>query len=234
MMLSIVIPVYNEEATIKKLIDAVRSVDLAPVKKEIVIVNDCSTDRTAEILKTIKHKDIKIITHLKNGGKGAAYWTGVQHATGDIITGQDADLEYDPQDLKKLLEPFIQGRTNVVFGSRFKSSKLSLFDKNTPMKHHLFGNMALSLATTLLYGAKVTDMETGYKLIRAPLIKNLRLKARRFDMEPEITAKLLKRGEKIIEIPISYDPRTHAEGKKISWRDGLWAAWILLKFRLVD
>ena len=224
--LSIIIPAYNEEKNIKTVIEKVNSVNLDSIKKEIIVVDDFSTDGTRESLKKIKN--IKVFYHKKNMGKGSAVRTGLKHATGDIIIIQDADLEYDPNDYPKLINPILNGKTKVVFGSRF------LKKHNARYKFYYLGNRFLSIITTLLYFRKISDMETCYKAFRTDVIKNIRLRAKRFDIEPEITAKIIKQGYKILEVPIWYKCRSFNEGKKISWKDGVKAIYYLVKYRFMD
>ena len=231
MKLSIIIPVYNEEKNILEVLKNVKKVNLGNITKEIIIIDDFSTDSTRKVLSKLKDKNTKIFFHQKNQGKGAAIRMGLKHITGDIIIIQDADLEYDPAEYPKLLKPIIENKTKVVYGSRLESIKQNL--KNM-YKLHYFGNMFLTIMTNILYGARITDMETCYKVMRKEVIENIRLRARRFDFEPEITAKILKRGYKIIEIPIGFVGRTFNEGKKITWRDGIKALYYLVKYRFVD
>ncbi len=233
--ISIIIPVYNEERTIAKVIDRVNKLKIHNVSKEIVVVDDYSTDKTRSILKKIKIKSIKVLYHTKNMGKGAAIRTALEHATGDIIAIQDADLEYDPQNIAKLSKLIISSDEDVVYGTRFSSTKLVLFGKNkTPFPLHLIGNRGLTFITNLLYFNSITDMETGCKIFKKKVVKGMKLKARRFDFEPEITAKIIKQGYKIKEVPIVFKPRSFEEGKKITWRDGIKAAYYLLKYRFFD
>ncbi|OGC03832.1 glycosyl transferase [candidate division WOR-1 bacterium RIFOXYA12_FULL_43_27] len=223
MNLSVIMPVYNEKATLPQIIARVLAV---PINKELIIVDDYSTDGTREVLKN--YPNIKIVLQPFNQGKGAALRAGFKEASGDYVIIQDADLEYDPQDYLKLISPINEGKAKVVYGSRFmgKHSFSSV--------SHYWGNKALSLLTTLLYGAVLTDMETCYKLIPAKFIKNIKLNANRFDFEPEITAKILKNGYKILEVPIGYKGREFNEGKKISWKDGFAAIAALIKYRFYD
>lgn len=225
MKLSVIIPVYNEKNTLKALIERVQAV---PLEKEIILVDDCSTDGTRDLLPELKGNGIKVILQEKNGGKGSAVKRGFAEAEGDYVIIQDADLEYDPQDYLKLLPPVIDGRAKVVYGSRFKGAH------SFSSLSHLLGNKLLTFITNFLYFSNITDMETCYKLIPASLAKQLDIKARRFDMEPEITAKILKQGYKILEIPISYKGRAFSEGKKISWKDAFSAIWTLIKYRFHD
>ncbi|MBW2976426.1 glycosyltransferase family 2 protein [Candidatus Woesearchaeota archaeon] len=231
MKLSVIIPVYNEEKTIRKVIAKVRRVKLGDIKKEIIIVDDFSSDNTRKILSELKGKNIKIFFHKKNQGKGAAIRTGLKYSTGDLILIQDADLEYNPEDYPQLLKPIIEKKAKVVYGSRLKTIKMNL---ENMYKLHYFGNMFLTVMTNILYGTKISDMETCYKLFRKEVIKGMRLRARRFDFEPEITAKILKKGYKIKEVPISFAARKFDEGKKITWVDGIKALYYLIKYRFVD
>jgi len=223
MKLSIIIPVYNEKGTILKILERVKRVNI-PLEKEIIVVDDFSTDGTREILKNFKK--IKIDYHNKNKGKCDAIKTGLKHASGELIIIQDADLEYDPKDYNKLLKEINKG-AGVVYGSRF----LKKFKKDETfiLSHHL-GNKILSILTTVLYGTKITDMETCYKLFKSDIIKNIKLNSKRFGFEPEITAKVLK-NHKIIEVPINFYPRDFEHGKKISWKDGIQHVFYLIKYR---
>ena len=229
--LSVIMPVYNEEKTIRRIIDKVNKVNLKNVAKEIVLVDDCSKDRTRDILKSLNNKSLKILLHKNNMGKGAAIRTGLKAATGDIILVQDADLEYTPSDYGKLLEPIIKEETKVVYGSRLDALRK---DVENMYKLHYYGNLFLTFVTNLLYGAKITDMETCYKVFKSEVIKGITLRATRFDFEPEITAKILKKGYKIKEVPISFRGRKFEEGKKITWKDGVQALYYLIKYRFVD
>lgn len=228
MKISIIIPVFNEEKTIKNLLKKVDNVKIDGIKKEIVIVDDFSTDKTRSILKKIKSKNKIIIFQDKNYGKGRAIRDGIKKATGEIIIIQDADNEYNPKDYKKLIKPILDKKTSVVYGSRFMK-------KNPKIEINSFyiGNKILSAITSILFMKKITDMETCYKVFEKNVIQNLELKSDRFEIEPEITAKLLKKKTKIIEIPIDYNPRTKSDGKKIKWFDGVNAILTLLKYRIV-
>ena len=227
MKLSVLMPVFNEAPTLKEIVERVRQVDL---EKEIILVNDCSTDATPQILAELQksYPDLIVMHHDQNKGKGAAVRTALTKATGDYMIIQDADLEYDPQEFHKVLEPVFRFKAEAVYGSRFKGIHKNMFF------WHWVGNKFLSLVTDLLYNTTLTDMETCYKLIRTDIIKAIPLKSRRFEFEPEITAKLLKRRIRIFEVPISYAGREFEEGKKITWKDGFSALWTLIKYRLVD
>ncbi len=231
--LSIIIPVYNEERTVKLLINQVKRVKLRKIKKEIIVVNDGSVDQTRAILKKIP--GINLFHHRKNKGKGQALRTGIKKATGDLIIFQDADLEYNPTDFNRLILPILLKKEQVVYGSRLKNYPLRLWGKNkTLMPSHWLGNHLLSFITRVLYRVKLTDMETCYKVFEGELIKSLTLKSTRFEIEPEITAKILKLGIKIYEIPIKVKLRSHKQGKKIKWTDGFLAIWTLVKYRFTD
>ncbi|HEU5345722.1 MAG TPA: glycosyltransferase family 2 protein [Ktedonobacterales bacterium] len=220
---SVIIPVYNEVNTI---LEVVRRVQGQPNVTEIIIVDDCSIDGTRELLKqTPSTPGMKLLFHDRNMGKGAGIRTGVQAASKDIIIIQDADLEYNPSDFPTVLRPILDGVADVVYGSRFLGIHRSF------MLHHYLGNRFLSLVTNVLYNNMLTDMETGYKAFRAPILKGIKIRSNRFDFEPEITAKVLKRGYRIYEVPIYYAGRDYAEGKKITWRDGFAALWALIRFR---
>lgn len=236
MKLSIIIPVYNEEKTIKVLLSRVDSVKLPRfVSKEIIVIDDCSTDSTPKILKKIKKVNFKHIRHINNFGKGAAVRLGIEAATGNYLIIQDADLEYDPEDYKKLLVPVFEKKAEVVYGNRFQNYPLRFWGKNrTILPIFWIGNMILALATNLLYGSNLRDMETCYKLLSKKILNGIKLESKGFEIEPEITAKILKKGIKIFEIPIKVTPRTHKEGKKIGWKDGIIAIWTLIKYKFVD
>ncbi|MEK6873865.1 MAG: glycosyltransferase family 2 protein [Nanoarchaeota archaeon] len=229
--LSIVIPVYNEEKTLREIVKKVQAVKIPNITKEIIIVNDYSKDNSFEIITKLakKYKNIKYYNHKENKGKGAALRTGFSHISGDYIIIQDADLEYNPEDFKRLLIPIRNGEADVVYGSRMLG-KIGGFQ----ITSHYYGNLFLSLVTRVLYGNKITDMETCYKMMKREVIKSLKLRANSFDIEPEITAKIIKKGYKIIEIPINYKSRSFLEGKKIHWDDGFFAMITLIKYRFFD
>ena len=227
MKLSIIIPVFNEKETILQILKQIEEIDLNDIEKEIIVVDDCSTDGTKEILKNLNK--YKIFFHEENKGKGAALKTGYKNATGNIILNQDADLEYDPKSYSDLLKPILNNETKVVYGSRMLGHHKDMY-----LSHYL-GNKFLTLAANTLYGCKITDMETGYKVFKKEVIENINFKAKRFDFEPEITAKILKKGYKIKEIKIDFNkPRSFKEGKKITWKDGLKHFLYLIKYRFSD
>ena len=227
MKLSIIMPVYDEVNTVRDILEQVRAV---PIEKEIIIVDDGSTDGTSDILRQeMEHDDTRVFFLAENQGKGAAVRTGIAAATGNIILIQDADLEYDPRDYPALLAPIEEGRAKVVYGSRFLGGP-----RKTMLFWHAVGNKLLTLVTNVLYDTILSDMETGYKVFAADVIKDIPLRAKRFELEPEVTAKVLKRGHRIYEVPISYTGREFDEGKKITWRDGFIALWTLFKYRFVD
>ena len=225
--LSIIVPVFNERSTVAEIVRRMRSVDL-PVEREIVIVDDGSYDGTADVLTQLRDSTVRVVKHAQNRGKGAAIRTGLESATGDLVLVQDADLEYDPEDWPRLLAPVLKGRARVVYGSRFTGERRNL------LFLHWVGNRFLSLVTNILYNSTLSDMETCYKLFDRHVLDGMRLTADRFDFEPEFTAKVLRRGIRIYEVPISYAGREPDEGKKITWHDGLTALWTLVKYRFVD
>lgn len=230
MKLSIIIPVYNERATVGEVIERVKNVDICEIQKELIVIDDGSTDGSGEFLEKISENDPLLHLHRStiNLGKGAAIRFGLKYATGDIIIIQDADLELDPNEYPLLLTPILEGQADVVYGSRF------LERKKTIPKRTLIANKFLVLLTNLLYGSNLTDMETAYKVFKSSAIINIRLSCVGFDFEPEITAKLLKAGYRIYEVPISYYPRSVDGGKKIGWKDGVNAVQTLLKYRFFD
>jgi glycosyltransferase involved in cell wall biosynthesis len=225
MLISVIIPVYNEKSTIEEVIRTVAGIDL-PFEKEIIVVDDGSTDGTAEVLQFNETRIARLYTSPVNVGKGAAVRIGLKFAKGDILLIQDADLETDPNEFKNLLQPIFDGRTQVVYGSRFKKK-----NPNVPQLRR-FANYFLTTFSNILYGSRLTDMETAYKVFTAEVARKLNLSANRFEIEPEITARICRSGYKIIEVPISYKPRTKLEGKKINWKDGIRACWMLIKCRL--
>ena len=228
MKISVIIPVYNEKSTITEIIARVRAVDLA---KEIIIVDDGSTDGTSEQLVEIgsKFENVNVLSHKKNRGKGAALRTGFASASGEIIIVQDADLEYDPRDYEMLLIPILDGRADVVYGSRFLGGPHRVL-----FFWHYVGNKFLTLFCDALSNLNITDMETGYKVFKKEVLDDIKLKSNRFGFEPEFTMKIAKKGFRVYEVPISYSGRTYEEGKKIGWRDGLAAIFAILWFRFFD
>jgi glycosyltransferase involved in cell wall biosynthesis len=236
--LSIIIPVFNERETIAKVLLKLTSLTIQKVSCEVIIVDDGSTDGTDLVISdfSFSQPNFKIVRHKKNQGKGAAIRTGIKHATGDYIIIQDADLEYNPRDIRLLVAPVISGKAEVVYGTRLKRLPNFSRDERTPSFFlHYLGNKFLSLLTSLLYGQWITDMETGYKLFPKAALDGEKISAQGFDFEPEITAKLIKRGYKIHEVPISTNPRGVSEGKKlIALKDGPKALWTLLKLRFTN
>jgi len=226
-LLSVVIPCYNERATVAELLRRVREV---AVDKEIIVIDDRSTDGSKDVVAALAQQwpEIRHILQPVNQGKGAAIRRGIAEAVGDIVLIQDADLEYDPDDWPKLIAPVQRGRARVVYGSRFTGERRNM------LFLHWVGNRMLSLVTNMLYNTTLSDMETCYKLVDRNLMLDLDLRSNRFDIEPEITAKILKRRIRIYEVPISYTGREFDEGKKITWRDGFAALWALAKFRFAD
>lgn len=225
MLVSIIMPVYNEAQYIEEIVSRVLKTD---IEKELIIVDDFSTDRTRGILNRFnQNKDIKIIFHEKNKGKGAAIRTALNEVSGDVVIIQDADLEYDPRDYTKLLEPILEGKADAVFGSRFLGGPHRVL-----FFWHYVGNKFLTLFSNILSNLNLTDMETGFKAFKADVIKSLDLRSDRFGFEPEVTAKLAKIKYRIYETPISYSGRSYAEGKKITWRDGVAALFHIIRFNL--
>jgi len=224
MLLSIIIPAFNEAAFLPEVI---RRVGETPYDKEIIVVDDGSTDGTCEYLKGLASENIKVIVHDKNIGKGAAMRTGIAVATGDIVIVQDADLEYDPKDYPVLLEPIIQGKADVVYGSRFLGGPHRVL-----FFWHSIGNSLITLISNMFTDLNLTDMETGYKAFRKKVFETITIESNRFGFEPEITAKVAKKGFRIYEVPISYSGRSYQEGKKITWKDGFKAIFTVLKYNL--
>lgn len=225
MKISVIIPVFNEKETIEEVLRRIKNVK---IEKEILIVDDYSTDGTREILRKIDDKEIKIIFHSYNEGKGSAIRMAQMQISGNIVIIQDADLEYQPEDYLNLVKPINNGVADVVYGSRFLGpSRFSSFS-------HYFGNKFLTWLTNVLYRVRLTDMETCYKVFNAPIFQKLDIKAKRFEFEPEVTAKILKANLRIIEVPITYYGRSYKVGEKITWRDGLVALWVLIKYRFMD
>lgn len=225
-VLSIIVPVYNEVTTIRPVIDRLFTIDL-PIAREIIVVDDGSTDGTAEVLEKLAPRPdlLRVIRMEANAGKGSAIRTGLEHARGTVIAIQDADLELDPAQLAQLVRPILDGQSQVVYGSRFLDGRSS-----APWPT-VAANRFLTMMTNVLYGSRLTDMETGYKVMAADVARELKLRSNRFDIEPEITARLLLGGYSILERPVRFEPRTRSRGKKIGWRDGVRAVAVLLKHR---
>jgi len=235
-LITVVMPVYNEVQTIEEILELVTA---NPLKKEVIIIDDGSTDGTVDLLRDLLNArdkkyfkpwidDIRLIEHPLNCGKGAAVRSGLEVARGNVIIVQDADLEYDPDDYSKLLQPILSGRSEVVYGSRFLGEHKAMF------YWHQVGNKFLTFVTNILYNTTLTDMETCYKCFTKEAIKGMRLRSNRFEIEPELTARLLKRGYRIYEVPISYNGREYWQGKKITWKDGLSALKALIYYRIFD
>ncbi len=227
--LSIVIPVYNEKEFIREIVRRVKDADIGELEKEIIIVDDCSTDGTREILKNELESQVdKIIYKNRNEGKGAALRTGFQQVTGDIVIVQDADLEYNPQEYKKLLKPILEGKADVVYGSRFVGSE----PHRVLFFWHYVGNKILTLLSDMFTNLNLTDMETCYKMFRKEVLDSITIEQNRFGFEPEITAKIAKGDWRVYEVGISYSGRSYEEGKKINWKDGMQALWCIVKYGL--
>jgi len=225
--LSVIVPIYNERNTVAEIVRRMRSVEL-DVDLEVVLVDDGSTDGTREVLGQLTDSTVRVVYHENNKGKGAAIRSGLAQVTGDLVLIQDADLEYDPEDWPKLLAPVLRGKAQVVYGSRFTGERRNM------LFLHWIGNRFLSLVTNILYNTTLSDMETCYKLFDRRVLADINLRSSRFDFEPEVTAKVLRRGIRIYEVPISYAGREFDEGKKITWRDGFSALWTLVKYRFRD
>ncbi len=222
-------PVYNERSTIMEITDKVMAVN-SGCAIDLVIVDDASTDGTRDLLKTfLGRNDVQIVFHDRNRGKGAAIRTALEHATGDIILIQDADTEYDPEDYERLLEPILKNKADVVYGNRFhgEAHRVLYF-------WHYLGNQALTFLSNMITNINLHDMEVGYKAFRSEVLRRIQLRSDRFGFEPEVTVKVAKLGCRVYEVPISYHGRTYAEGKKITWRDGIKAIWCLLRYRFFD
>ncbi len=227
MELSVIIPIYNEKANIQEIVRRVKATGLA---SELILVDDGSVDGTRDILPSLDGREgVRVILHEKNQGKGGAVRTGIKAATCEIMLIQDADLEYDPRDYPALLKPLEEGIADVVYGSRFLGGP-----RRATMFWHMVANYMLTFMTNLLYNTILTDMETGYKVFRSEVVRDMKIRARRFDFEPEFTAKVLKRRYRIYEVPISFNPRDYSEGKKIGLKDAFEAVWALLKYRFMD
>jgi glycosyltransferase involved in cell wall biosynthesis len=223
--LSVIMPVYNEKATLEEIISRVERL---PLEKELIIVDDGSTDGSTDILRQLPRERAKVIVQGVNRGKGAAIRAALPEVTGDVVVIQDADLEYDPNDLLRLLKPITDGKAVVVYGSRFTGERRNMFF------WHWVGNRFLTLVTNMLFDTTLSDMETCYKMFKAEIIKGISLRSEKFEFEVEITAKVLKRKHRIYEVPISYAGREFHEGKKITWRDGITALWNLFRYRFSD
>jgi glycosyltransferase involved in cell wall biosynthesis len=224
--LSVIVPVFNERNTVVEIMRRMRAVDL-PIDREFVLVDDGSSDGTQQVLNQLGDSTVRVVKHPDNRGKGAAIRTGLEHVTGDLVLIQDADLEYDPEDWPRLLAPVFRGRATVVYGSRFTGERRNM------LLLHWIGNRLLSFTTNVLYNTTLSDMETCYKLFDRRVLEGVTIRSDRFDFEPEITAKVLRQGIRIYEVPISYTGRELDEGKKITWRDGFAALYALVKFRFV-
>jgi len=231
MKLSVVMPIYNEVTTLEQIVEKVHTVDLG-VDKELVLVDDCSRDGTQDVLKKIqdRHPEWKYLFHGQNQGKGAALRTGFKAATGDVVVVQDADLEYDPRDLRTMLGPVLDGHADVVYGSRF----LGGGPHRVVYFWHSVGNRFLTMLSNMMTDLNLTDMEVCYKMFRKQVLDSIELKENRFGFEVEVTAKVARGGWRIYEVPISYYGRNYSEGKKITWKDGFRALWCILKYRFVQ
>jgi glycosyltransferase involved in cell wall biosynthesis len=226
MKLSVIIPVFNEVKTVAQIVKSVQEV---AIDKEVIIIDDCSTDGTRERLRDVSGPDVKIFSHEHNQGKGAALRTGFEHVTGDVVVIQDADLEYNPQEYHRLLKPILDGRADVVYGSRFVSSD----ERRVLFFWHSVGNRFLTLVSNMFTNLNLSDMETCYKMFRVEVIHGMKLEQNRFGFEPEFTAKIVKKKWRIYEIGISYSGRDYSEGKKIGWQDGVVALWCIVRYNLM-
>lgn len=224
MLLSVIMPVYNEEDTIETIIELVLA---EPTEKELIIVDDCSRDGTREILKKIDNPKIRVFYHEVNQGKGAAIRTAFSHVSGDIAIIQDADLEYNPREYARMIKPILEDKADVVYGSRFHGA-----EQRVLFFWHSMGNKLLTLFSNMMTNLNLSDMETCYKAFRAPLLKKITIQSNRFGVEPELTAKISRLGCRVYEVPISYYGRDYTEGKKITWKDGFAAVWCIIKFNL--
>jgi glycosyltransferase involved in cell wall biosynthesis len=223
-LLSVIVPVYNERNTVGEIIRRMRRVDI-PIEREIVVVDDGSVDGTDKIVAALEDSTVRITSHPANRGKGAAIRTGISAARGDVVLIQDADLEYDPQEWTRLLDPLLRGQAKVVYGSRYMG------ERQASSIGRWVGDRSLTLLAALLFHTAISDIETGYKVVDRAVLDSLNIQADRFEFEPEITARLLRRGHRIHEVPVTYSRRSHREGRKFTWRDDLVAAWTLVRVR---
>lgn len=232
MKLSILIPVYNEVDTLLPVLEKIEAVDLGGIRKEIIIIDDCSSDGSREVIRNLDQSYVKIFQET-NKGKGAALKQGIEAATGEYVIFQDADLEYDPEDYKTLLEPILEGKSGIVYGSRFENRKFVLFGKGrTIYITHWIGNKMLAMVMNSLYGMRLTDAEPCYKLFKSDILKSVTVDSDGFEYDIELMCKLARKGHAFVQLPISYEPRTFEEGKKIGWKDGFVALKVMLKCRL--
>ncbi len=232
MKISIIIPAFNEEKTIAAVIRRVEAVVLGGMKKEIIVVNDASTDRTSEVLKDFRN--IQVLSHVRNAGKGAALSTGINAATGDMVIFQDADLEYTPEDYPVMIQPLIDGRCDAVMGSRFLRERPVFWGKRrSPYLNHYIGNLLIILITNFLYGKRFTDYEGCYKAFTRSILLDTPIQSTGFEFDNELMCKLMRKGVRIGEVPIQYHPRTYAQGKKITWRHGMIMLWTIVKWRFL-